>query len=58
MAELERNGEITREGYWDSELTQHFRTAVQRGLVSDLTGDESTKKARELAPAIVDGERD
>jgi hypothetical protein len=44
MAELERKGELTREVYWDTELTEHLRTAVRRGLESDLSGDESTKE--------------
>jgi len=49
-------GELTHEEYWDSELTEYLRTAVRRGLDSELTGEESTKEARELAHEIIDGE--
>ncbi len=53
-AELGRKGEITSEEYWDNDFTDHLATAVRRGLESDLTGDESTKEARELAREIID----
>ncbi len=53
MAELERKGELTREDYWDTELTEHWRTAVRRGLELDLTGDETTKEVREMAREII-----
>jgi hypothetical protein len=33
-----------------------LRTIVRRGLESDLTGNETTKKARELARMIIDGD--
>lgn len=56
MAELERRGELTREEYYDSELSDHLRTIVRRGLKSELTGDESTKEAREAAREIIDRE--
>jgi excisionase family DNA binding protein len=56
MAESERRGDLTREEYYDSELADHLRTIVRRGLESDLTGDESTKEVRELAREIIDGD--
>jgi excisionase family DNA binding protein len=56
MAELLRKGELTREEYYDPELTEHWRTLVRRGLESDLTGDESTTEARELVRELIGGE--
>ena len=58
MAELKRKGEVTHEEYWDNDLTEHLRTAVRRGLDSELTGEESTKEATELAHEIIDREID
>jgi hypothetical protein len=54
MAELQRKGELTREEYFDAELTEHWQTLVRRGLESGLTGDESTKEVREMAHGIID----
>ena len=53
---MERRGDLTREEYYDSELADHLRTIVRRGLESDLTGTETTKEAREVARTIIDGD--
>ena len=55
MAELQRQGELTREEYYDAELTEHWRTLVRRTLETDLTGDESTKEVRELVRELING---
>lgn len=56
LLELKRQGEITAEVYWDSELTSDLTEAVQRSLESELSGDEATNEVRELAREIVDHE--
>ncbi len=56
MGELEGNGKITRQDYWNTELTEHLQIAVRRDLEPELTGDESAKEVRELAREIIDGE--
>jgi len=48
-----RKGEITREEYWDSELTDHFRNAVRRRLEAELTGDETPKEVLRFARKVV-----
>jgi excisionase family DNA binding protein len=56
LYELEREGEITSAERLDSDFSQHIRTAVRRGLESELSGDESNKEVRELVREIIDQE--
>jgi hypothetical protein len=56
LLELKREGEIAAEELWDSELTTDLKEAVQRGLESELSGDENSKEIRELTRQIIDGE--
>jgi hypothetical protein len=55
---LEREGAITRNEYWNGELTEHLQTAVRRDVEPELTGDESIKEIRKLAREVVDRELD
>lgn len=54
MLELLRQDEITREEYLNSDFTRQLQTAVQCGLESEMTGDETIEEARELAREIID----
>lgn len=56
LLELKRKGEISAEEYWDSDFTADLKEAVQRGLESQLSGDETAKEVRELAREIIDSE--
>ncbi|HEV2379014.1 MAG TPA: helix-turn-helix domain-containing protein [Terriglobia bacterium] len=54
LLKLQRDDQITWEEYLDSDLTRQMETAVRRGLESVLTGDETTKEAREQAREIIE----
>ena len=56
LLDLKREGEISDEDYWSSEFTAHLKEAVRRGLVAELSGDETTQEVKELAREIIDGE--
>lgn len=58
MLELEREGEITSSEYFDSELKEHLKGAVRRGLEADLAGHESPARVRKMAREITDSELD
>src|SRR5439155_14806256 len=54
LAELNRKGEITREEYYDSEVTERFKTCVRRELEQEITGDESAREVRNRVREIID----
>ncbi|MBZ5514849.1 MAG: hypothetical protein LAN62_08395 [Acidobacteriia bacterium] len=56
VLELRREGEISDEDYWDSEFAAHLKEAVRRGLVAELSGNETTKEVCKLVREIIDGE--
>ena len=56
LLDLKRAGEITADEYWDIGFAQHVKTAVQRCLEAELTGDESNKEICELTREIIDSE--
>ncbi len=56
LRELYRSGEISREDYLDSRLQADLERDVRDGLESELTGDEESEDATELAEEIVNEE--
>lgn len=58
LLELNRDGELSDEEYWDNDSNAELKEIVREGLESELTGDESTKGARKVAREIIDGELD
>ena len=56
LSELKQADEISAADYCDTDFNADLKEAVQRGLDAGLTGEESTKKVRELAREIIDGE--
>jgi excisionase family DNA binding protein len=55
---LKRDGEISSEEYWDSDLRADLQHAVKDKLEADLTGQETTKEVEELVRDIIDNELD
>ncbi len=58
LLQLRRDEEIAAEDYLDSEFTADLQQAVQNGLESELTGDETTKEVKQMTRNIIDDERD
>lgn len=56
LSELKRDGEISDEEFWDSELNAELKEAVRNGLESELSSDETTQEVRELVREIIDGQ--
>ncbi len=54
--QLKEDGEISSDEFWDSGLRADLEEAVRDELQSELTGDESSKEAKELARDIIDDE--
>src|SRR5579875_285307 len=56
LLELKREGEISSEEAWDSELRQELEQAVREGLEDELSGDETPKEVQDIARQIMDDE--
>lgn len=56
LLEMKCAGEITDDEYWESDFTEHLKTAVRRQLQAELSGDESNKQVCQLVREIIDNE--